>query len=389
MKKRFLTLFLALALCVGLCAVSAFAADKELPESYVEAFQDVSLTYPMGGGHMGGITSMAWQDMDWTMVEYEYDGDGGVHELTSAQSGYIAVRDGTVFTLSRAAAPAGDNTYVTAYLTRYVNAGGGRYEWSVWPHNLCLTPKGFIQDYVDSSVFGGIVELKAGESVRFDLPGLDESEDIIYQVKLVKWYPDFNYSFYVLYRFKVDEDCVDETIAEVPFKDVHMGDYFDLPVHWAVQNGITTGTSATAFSPYDNCTHAQILTFLWRAAGKPNSSAALPVDITGKNISYAETALRWAAEKGMVNSTLNPTAYCTRADAMRYIWTARGRHPAPASTFTDVPASAAYAPAVNWAVANGITNGTGGGNFSPSKVCNRGTIVTFLYRAYVPGAQLK
>lgn len=177
-----------------------------------------------------------------------------------------------------------------------------------------------------------------------------------------------------------------EAIPAVSFTDVPS--WCANAVNWAVGKEITNGTGNNRFSPSNLCRHAEILTFLWRAAGKPKSSAALPVDITGRKVDWAADALRWAAEKGLVDGSLDPTAPCTRADAVIYIWKAFGRSAAAASSFTDVPAGADYAAAVNWAVANGITNGTGGGRFSPDKVCNRGEIVTFLHRAYVPSVRL-
>ena len=103
-----------------------------------------------------------------------------------------------------------------------------------------------------------------------------------------------------------------------------------------------------------------------------------------------DKAVAWAREKGMIDGSFNGKAYCTRADAVSYIWQALGRENAKSSGFTDVPAGAGYAKAVDWAVANGITNGTNAAQteFSPNQVCDRGTIVTFLHRAYVPEARL-
>lgn len=175
------------------------------------------------------------------------------------------------------------------------------------------------------------------------------------------------------------------------FSDVPAGVFFTEPVAWAVEKGVTNGTTTTTFSPYEKCTQVQILTFLWRAAGKPASDTALPINITGKNIDYAEGALRWAAENKMIDRRFVPGTPCTRASAVTYIWQAFGSPEEVVwsasdgwggSNFTDVPANSTLADAVSWAVAEEVTNGTSKTTFSPNDICNRGQIVTFLYRAY-------
>lgn len=163
------------------------------------------------------------------------------------------------------------------------------------------------------------------------------------------------------------------------FTDVSADVWYADPVAWAVGKGITNGTTTTTFSPAQDCTHAQILTFLHRAAGKPTASAKAPVTVAA---AYAD-AVDWAYEKGMIDDSFDPSAPCTRSQAVQYIWQALGEPDAKASSFTDVPAGASYAKAVDWAVEKGVTNGDGGADtFAPDKVCSRGHIVTFLYRAY-------
>ena len=166
------------------------------------------------------------------------------------------------------------------------------------------------------------------------------------------------------------------------FTDVKESDYFAGPVVWAVDKKITAGTSGTTFSPNQNCTVAQILSFLWRANGSPEPTAANPfTDI--KTTDYYYKAALWAAEKDMVSgSTFGADTPCTRAMTVEYLWKAAG---SPAASydgrFDDVPATADYASAVAWAVENGVTSGTSATTFSPDSVCTRGQIVTFLHRA--------
>ena len=159
--------------------------------------------------------------------------------------------------------------------------------------------------------------------------------------------------------------------------------YYD-GIEWAVDEGITNGTTATTFAPYQNCTRAQIITYLWRAAGSPEPASMEPAytDVTDTSL-YFFKAVQWASEQGLVEGeTFDPYAGCTRAMAVYFMWVAADSPEAAASSFTDVAADADYAAAVNWAVAQGVTLGTGDGStFSPDTVCQRGQIVTFLYRA--------
>ncbi len=164
------------------------------------------------------------------------------------------------------------------------------------------------------------------------------------------------------------------------FSDVRPSDHFAEPVKWAVARGITNGTSATTFSPYEKCSTAHILTFLWRAYGSPEPKIADPyIDVSGSEY-YAKAAL-WAYEKGMIGRTaFRGDAPCTRAQSVTYQWIAAGRPAAAPSSFSDVDAGAEYAAAVAWAVSKGVTTGTSASTFSPKDICTRGQIVTFLYR---------
>ena len=169
---------------------------------------------------------------------------------------------------------------------------------------------------------------------------------------------------------------VDDQPSAPGFTDVKDTDYFAAPVKWAVEKGITTGTSKTTFSPNNTCTTADILTFLWRANGAPaptGSSVAVP---TGK---YYTEAANWALEKGLTD-TFQADAPATRAATVTYLWNLAGKPAADAPAFTDVDKDAAYAPAVAWAVKEGITTGTSATTFAPDNTCTRGQIVTFLYR---------
>ncbi len=169
------------------------------------------------------------------------------------------------------------------------------------------------------------------------------------------------------------------------FVDVPSGSYYEDAVDWAVANGITTGTDAAHFSPDGICTRAQAVTFLWRAAGRPApESRTMPfTDVPAD--SYYYDAVLWAVEngitKGTSSTTFSPDDTCTRAQIVTFLWRSE-QSPAAGSSnpFTDVSADAYYADAVLWAVKEAITTGTTRTTFSPDAECTRAQIVTFLWR---------
>ena len=170
------------------------------------------------------------------------------------------------------------------------------------------------------------------------------------------------------------------------FDDVAEDTYYFDAVEWAVKEGITTGTSDTTFSPDMTCTRAQAVTFLWRAAGSPEpKSNVMPFEDVAAEAYYYKAVL-WAVENGITKgtsaTTFSPDADCTRAQIVTFLWRAQ-KSPAAigVNPFTDVAADAYYVDAVLWAVEEKVTNGTSATTFSPDADCTRAQIVTFLYRA--------
>ena len=178
----------------------------------------------------------------------------------------------------------------------------------------------------------------------------------------------------------------EQTTGKNPFIDVPAGSYYEDAVIWAVDKGITTGTSATTFNPNGICTRAQAVTFLWRAAGSPAAkSGAMPFAVV-KAGSYYYDAVLWAVEQGITKGTsdtmFSPDATCTRAQIVTFLWRANGSPVASGnSAFTDVASDAYYAAAVTWAEKNYVTGGIGGGLFGSNNNCTRAQIVTFIYRS--------
>ena len=177
-----------------------------------------------------------------------------------------------------------------------------------------------------------------------------------------------------------------EEVKISPFRDVPTDAYYYEAVKWAQKKGITGGIGDGLFGPNQPCTRAQIVTFLWRAAGspEPEGTAAGMTDVAAG--SYYEKAVAWAIENGITTGTADgrfaPDATCTRTQGMTFLFRASKASADGAPAFSDVAADAYYAEAVKWATDNGITNGTTSSTFSPGSGCTRAQIVTFLWRLY-------
>ena len=178
------------------------------------------------------------------------------------------------------------------------------------------------------------------------------------------------------------DDCPGSRFSDMPEK----GHWAHDPIDWAVASGVTNGTGPHTFSPDKTCTRAQIVTFLWRTAGSPEPSATNSPFSDVKPDAYYYKPVLWAAETGVAagtgKTTFSPDAGCTRAQVVTFLWRFAGRPEPTAATnpFTDVPSGTYYTKAALWAAENGVTAGTGKTTFSPDRTCTRGQIVTFLYR---------
>lgn len=181
------------------------------------------------------------------------------------------------------------------------------------------------------------------------------------------------------------EKQAEPIVPEKLFADVSAEEYYYEAVKWASENGVTGGIGENLFGAKLPCTRAQIVTFLWRAAGSPEPKGMSGfVDVSAD--AYYAKAVAWAVEQGIVSgtsaTTFSPDAVCTRAQSVAFLYRAFGTRTDKAAGFSDVSADAYYADAVAWAVENGVASGIGGGLFAPDQDCARGQIVAFLYRAY-------
>lgn len=356
MKKRFLALFLALALCVGLAAPAFAAVDKT-------TIDDSSIFDP-------GTYTLEWQGAEnapgaFAAEEITFDSDSNPPKF----KGYYAIQEDAAWTVSNTASD--DTNLMIAFRERHKE--GNHYSTS---KNICwVLPDGTfslsLKSAGDTDFF-----LKPGAAVSFSFKDAMAAMDAVAN-------PDNLYEIEVTVRGDIgDSYLFKPASAEVSaFTDVPANAWYAAPVAWAVKNKITDGTTATTFSPNDDCTHAHILTFLWRAKGEPKNNTKVPIELTGDEW-YAD-AVRWAASRKMIDESFDPNAKCTRAQAVNYIWQATGGGTVwEKASFTDVPADAPYAKAVDWAVYDGITAGETATTFAPDKVCTRAHIVTFLYRTY-------
>lgn len=176
-----------------------------------------------------------------------------------------------------------------------------------------------------------------------------------------------------------------EEVKISPFRDVSTDAYYYEAVKWAQKKGITGGIGDGLFGPNQPCTRAQIVTFLWRAAGSPEPKAMSSFADVSTDAYYAK-AVAWAVENGITTGTgdgkFSPDATCTRAQSVTFLFRAIGKLVDSKAEFSDVLTDSYYANAVAWAVENGVTNGIGDGLFGPDNSCTRAQIVTFLFRAY-------
>lgn len=384
MKKRFPALFLALALCLCLgLAVPAFAADGD--------------AYPTFKAPENSGTIYQAQTMDLKFISFARSGNNNAHIFYDT---YIDQGNGGV-----RLAPKGVDIVVTGVKSTedvilqafsavdleegavkegtFKDLPGGTYLFNrllVWksgkdislvPLNIDDPMKFEYDDPMDGKthVAGSITAADAGFQANEDGDVVLDSERLYALLGENNVIRIIVGKTFWLYRLSGDPYLVSDV-----FTDVDTGNWVSDPVAWALMNNITNGTEKDKFSPGQDCTQAQILTFLYRAAKGEGEATAEDMN----------KAISWAREKGMIDDSFNGDTPCTRATAVSYIWQAFDKPAAGApASFTDVEDNASFAGAVSWAVGKGITNGDGSETiFSPDKVCNRGQIVTFLYRAY-------
>ena len=275
----------------------------------------------------------------------------------------------------------------TVTVTRYTSSGGGSSSGSSYSVSTpSKTENGTVTVSPKSASKGDTVTITVKPDSGYTLETLTVIDSKGNEIQLTDK-GEGKYTFTMpAGKVEVKATFMDDNTMLNFFVDVKSGDYYYDAVLWAAKNGITSGTDAVHFSPEQPCTRAQIVTFLWRAAGapEPKGTAASLTDVVSG--SYYEKAVAWAIENGITTGTgdgeFSPDDTCTRAQAVTFLARALSAKAASVAEFSDVPTDSYFADAVAWAAANGVTEGVGNGMFAPDNDCTRGQIVTFLFRAY-------
>ena len=291
---------------------------------------------------------------------------------------------GLVITNNKFPMPNGD-VEIKAIFEKNTSTGGGGGGRGVttYPITVKSAKNGDVTASHKSAAKGTTVTLTVDPDKGYVLDTLTVLDGKDKEIKLTEKNGKFTFT---MPASKVTVEAMFKAAGNNPFIDVPAGSYYEDAVIWAVDKGITTGTSATTFNPNGICTRAQAVTFLWRAAGSPAAKTKVMPFADVKAGSYYYDAVLWAVETGITKGTsdtmFSPDATCSRAQIVTFLWRANGSPTASGnSAFTDVASDAYYAAAVTWAEKNGVTGGIGGGLFGSNNNCTRAQIVTFLYRA--------
>ena len=369
----------------------------DAPYSYytdVDAAKDAAKT--LGGGTVTDLTSP--NATKFTVTLKFDDGATADQVLTVAENGIVVLPT-----------PARSGSYAFRYWTDGTNtyAAGSEYTvtkeatlTAVWSYTGSSSSSSSSSSYavsVPSRVANGSVSVTPSSASKGTTVTITVKPNDGYELdKLTVTDKDGNrlslsdkgngkYTF-TMPSGKVSVDAAFSKIETISFRDVKASDYFYDAVQWAVEKGITDGTSADTFSPGASCTRAQMVTFLWRAAGSPAPKSTTNPFRDVRSTDYYYDAVLWAVENGITSGTgadtFAPNATVTRGQTVTFLYRAAGSPAVGGNAgFSDVNANDYYNSAVAWAAENNITGGTGNGKFSPTADCTRGQIVTLLYRA--------
>lgn len=432
MKKCVLSVLLVLALCMSLI-VPAMASDPYGPKDsgfYVaEKFYSFDEPSSGDGWNYDGNYTMTLSGIQSTYGKSEYGIIYDWIQLDNPKNNFsFVVKDGTENKVGNIEIIYGGTTIRDSQRKEVTFSGTGTLNcknvhldkvnfsdvtlkveeyfscWGLYMDSGAISASGFSMGHVESSfknlysLTGGRIELKGTKTSEYyngviRIDGLEE--DLLRN--FLSYFKDENgnpleiemnentvYGGY--YCFVKDSGTGEHATyavwegaqtSDIAFADVTADAYYAAPVVWAVEKAITVGTSDTEFSPEETCTRAQIITFLWRAAGSPEPQSPGVFSDVADDAYYAKAAT-WAAENGMVSGdTFAPEEPCTRQMAVEFMWKHAGSPDASPANFSDVSSDA-----VDWALSNGVTSGTSDTTFSPKEICTRAQIVTFLYRAF-------
>ena len=302
-------------------------------------------------------------------------------KIATVENGVVtAVANGT----TTITAQAGDKTATCVVTVRTYSSGGGSSSPSYPVTTPGKTENGTVTVSPRSAEKGDTVTITVKPDSGYQLDDLTVTDKNGKELKLTDK-GNGKYTF-TLPASKVEVNATFVKEVEIsPFSDVSTSAYYYEAVKWAQEKGITGGIGNGLFGPNQPCTRAQIVTFLWRAAGSPEPKTMSSFADVSMDAYYAK-AVAWAVENGITTGTgdgkFSPDATCTRAQSVTFLFRAIGKLVDSKAEFSDVLTDSYYANAVAWAVENGVTNGIGDGLFGPDNSCTRAQIVTFLFRAY-------
>ena len=273
---------------------------------------------------------------------------------------------------------------VTANWSSSGGSSSGDYDEPSWPVTAPDTKNGSITVRPKNASKGDTVTITTKPDAGYELESMTVTDRNGKALKLTDK-GNGKYTFTMpASKVEINATFVKE-VETSPFSDVSTSAYYYEAVKWAQEKGITGGIGNGLFGPNQPCTRAQIVTFLWRAAGSPEPKAMSSFADVSTDAYYAK-AVAWAVENGITTGTgdgkFSPDATCTRAQSVTFLFRAIGKLVDSKAEFSDVLTDSYYANAVAWAVENGVTNGIGDGLFGPDNSCTRAQIVTFLFRAY-------
>ena len=341
----------------------------------------------------------------WTINQYTitYDLDGGTAEgnpdTYTIETGAFTLKNptksGYTFTGWSGTGLDGENNMTVtiptgstgerSYTAHWRYNGGGSGGSSSYPITIPgKTENGTVTVSPRSAEKGDTVTITAKPDSGYQLDDLTVTDKNGKELKLTDK-GNGKYTF-TMPASKVEVNATFVKEVEIsPFSDVSTSAYYYEAVKWAQEKGITGGIGNGLFGPNQPCTRAQIVTFLWRAAGSPEPKSMSSFSDVSADSYYAK-AVAWAVENGITTGTgdgkFSPDATCTRAQSVTFLFRAIGKLVDSKAEFSDVLTDSYYANAVAWAVENGVTNGIGDGLFGPNNSCTRAQIVTFLFRAY-------
>ena len=331
---------------------------------------DYTVTGLIGNDTLGGISLYYADPSDLSKVMTPDTGKAGTYAIVVTKGG----------TGSNNYAP----TFVNGTLTIASRPSGGVVAVT-YPVNVPgETERGSVSSNVKNASKGSTVTITVEPEDGFQLADLTVTDKDGNELPLTDK-GDGKYTF-TMPAGKVEVNATfAEKIETSPFADVSTDAYYYEAVKWAAEQGITGGVGGGLFAPDQSCTRAQIVTFLWRAAGSPEPKSMRSFSDVPEDSYYAK-AVAWAVENGITvgtsATTFSPDATCTRAQGVTFLFRAAKASADGAPAFRDVAADAYYAAAVKWATDNSVTNGIGGGLFGSDNDCTRAQIVTFLWRLY-------